>query len=177
MNEFDKIKMAREELGLSQSDLAGLMGDVPNAVSKLEAGQKKFIPNKYVKFLVGKNYDINTLFDDEKELKKVSDDSNSISEPKENYYKATDKELLKRIIQHFGLHNKMQLVEYLTQLDEKRDTVSLLEITTLKVWENKYLEKFEYMERRLQLIAESIIEEAAAKLNPLNSSESDSSTG
>jgi phage repressor protein C with HTH and peptisase S24 domain len=62
MNVFSKIKEARELLGQTQSAFAVSVGANQKDVSKIEQGSKKFIPNKYIEYLIKENFDINTLF-------------------------------------------------------------------------------------------------------------------
>lgn len=64
MNTHERIKEAREILGLNQSQFAKAVGVTQKDVSLIESGNKKFIPNKYISFLVSKNFDLNWLFED-----------------------------------------------------------------------------------------------------------------
>ena len=66
-----KIKQARESLNMSQLDFATAVGVSQKDVSMIESGKKKFIPNKYIEFLVQNNFDINTIFNSTLELKKL----------------------------------------------------------------------------------------------------------
>ena len=87
MNEYYKIKKARELLGLSQSEFASKVGATQKDVSNIEAGKKKFIPKGYIEFLISQNFDINSLFDDDSELRYIQD---ILHEPTQVYQQKTD---------------------------------------------------------------------------------------
>lgn len=72
---FSKLKQARELLNLTQGGIAEAVSTFLGAdneantlsqkeVSKLENGQRAFIPNGYIAFLLQKGIDINSLYDD-----------------------------------------------------------------------------------------------------------------
>lgn len=83
-------------MGLSQTEFASLMGDLPNAISKMLAGQKKFIPKKYISFFLNNGYDINSLFDDDKPLTKIDCGNYQVNETKETYTASSAKKTLPR---------------------------------------------------------------------------------
>ena len=114
LKSHEKIKQVRNQLGLSQVEFAEQVGVVQNDVSKLEKGQKKFIPKKYIDFLIENNYDLNTVFNDNLVLSKLG------SEPLEEDmfpelghverssildYLLEQKDVLKALAQE-GIHNK-----------------------------------------------------------------------
>jgi phage repressor protein C with HTH and peptisase S24 domain len=70
MNVYQKIKQAREILGQTQSEFARNVGATQKDVSKIELEAKKFIPNKYIEYLISENFDINTLFNSTLDLSK-----------------------------------------------------------------------------------------------------------
>jgi len=93
MTAFEKIKEAREKLGLSQKDFALSVGVTQKDVSMLEAGNKKFIPNKYIDFLLSENFDLNSIFDDDQDLKFKTELENStgVNEGTQVYTLRTDR--------------------------------------------------------------------------------------
>lgn len=70
MDAHQKIKEARELLGLSQIQFAERIGVTQKDVSQMESGNKKFIPNRYIEFLLHESFDLNSIFDQHSDLKK-----------------------------------------------------------------------------------------------------------
>lgn len=103
MKSFEKIREARELLKLNQSEFAKEIGVTQKDVSLLESGNKKFIPNKYIDYLVKNDFDMNTIFNDDLDLKKkLNDDNNRFNENTTVYKLRTDSN---REIQHIPLFN------------------------------------------------------------------------
>jgi transcriptional regulator with XRE-family HTH domain len=65
---FNKIKLVRKFLGLSQEQFAEKAGVNRTDVSKLERGGKKFIDTEIVQYLNVCGVDIASLFDDNREI-------------------------------------------------------------------------------------------------------------
>lgn len=118
MNQFDKIRVARTELGLNQSDFASVVGVSQKDVSKLESGMKKFMPKEYIQFLMKHNYDINTLFDDEIPLQKLKKEEDIVMEPKAIYLQRTDKLQKNQMIPLFNLEAAAGLVDLFQHYNE-----------------------------------------------------------
>lgn len=110
MNVYDKIKEARMSLGQTQTMFAKEIGVTQKDVSKLEKGDKKFIPNEYIDYLISKGFDINTLFNSNLDLGKVEE--MKVSEPSEVYKLRTDKSLQ---LQSIPLYN-MQAIAGITPI-------------------------------------------------------------
>lgn len=92
MKAFEKIKEARERLGLGQREFAAEIGVNQKDVSLLESGQKKFIPNLYIDFLISKNFDLNSIFDESLRLKiKEKEGTNQANESTKVYKLRTDR--------------------------------------------------------------------------------------
>lgn len=87
MNAFEKIKLAREKLGYNQSEFADFIGVTQKDVSMIESGNKKFIPIKYIEFLMKNGFDINSLFDENEEIGKIEE----VNEPQSVYKLKTDR--------------------------------------------------------------------------------------
>ncbi|WP_240911297.1 helix-turn-helix domain-containing protein [Yeosuana marina] len=112
MNAFEKIKKAREMLGLSQSDFAESVGVTQKDVSLLESGNKKFIPNKYIDFLIDKGFDLNTIFDDTLKLNYKNEiDLKTLNETTKVYQLRTDRNHDIQNIPLFNLEATAGLVE------------------------------------------------------------------
>ena len=61
---FDKLRAARQYLGMSQGDYAKAIGIGQNDISLLENGKRKFIPLEVLRFFAKKRILLNPLFDD-----------------------------------------------------------------------------------------------------------------
>lgn len=107
----DKIKEAREALGLKQSDFAEAIGVFQNDVSRIERGEKKFVPNSYIQFLYKKGFDVNSIFDDSMPLQKLGNEVSMVQEPAAEFVLRTDKRLKNQIIPIFNLEARAGLVE------------------------------------------------------------------
>ncbi|TZF81784.1 hypothetical protein FW774_17155 [Pedobacter sp. BS3] len=75
---YEKLKAIRMLLGLSQSEASALSGIQQKDISLLEKGNKKFIPNEYILFLYKQGVDINSLFDDNREIEVYSTNTTPI---------------------------------------------------------------------------------------------------
>lgn len=115
----EKIKEFRNQIGMGQADFADALGVKQNDVSKIENNQKKFIPNSYIMFLQEKGYDLNTFFDDDLPLKKLSNEDKIISEPKARYLRRTDVMQKDQMIPLFNIEATAGLVELFNHVDEK----------------------------------------------------------
>lgn len=80
MEWFRKIRLMREMEGLKQGVFADELGILQKEVSVLESGGKKFLPERYITYLIDKKYDLNSLFDESLPLQKLSDDVRKVSE-------------------------------------------------------------------------------------------------
>ena len=80
MKWFKKIRVMREMEGLKQGVFADELGILQKEVSVLESGGKKFLPERYITYLIDKNYDLNSLFDENLPLQKNSYDVRKVSE-------------------------------------------------------------------------------------------------
>ena len=148
MKVFDKIKKARLELGLTQTQLAELLGFKPNEVSKLESGGKKFVPVEYFAFLHSRGYDINSIIVDELPLKRSEKEKNIVSEPDEDYLSEKDEIPINQIKSILDSPMKMLFVDFfkgfneIKQLDKRTEKLELLMA--------KMLLKFGELEEALQ---------------------------
>jgi transcriptional regulator with XRE-family HTH domain len=109
MNTFDKIREARELLGLNQTQFAEKVGVTQKDVSNLEAGNKKFIPNKYIDFLLNSHFDLNSVFDPTSDLKKMT--VTKVDEPTKVYKLRTDNNVSTQLIPLYSLEATAGLVE------------------------------------------------------------------
>jgi len=62
---FNKLKLAREQLKLTQSDAARLSGITQRDVSLLESGKKEFIPTNYIQFLYKMGISLSYIYGDD----------------------------------------------------------------------------------------------------------------
>lgn len=60
--EFSHLRVAREQLGLTQKEAANASGISQRDISQLESGLKKFFPLEYILFLNINNVNLNILF-------------------------------------------------------------------------------------------------------------------
>lgn len=116
---YKKIREARKQLKLNQSDFARLVGVNQRDISKLEAGETKFVPNEYIQFLYKKGFDVNSLFDDDIPLSMLNNKINEVSETRETYLLRTDDKLINQAIPLFNLEATAGLVELFQQVNEK----------------------------------------------------------
>lgn len=72
-NLFNKIKKARELIGLSQQQFADEAGVSQRDVSQLENGKREFIPNSIILLLNKYLIDINSIFNDGTDVLLLSD--------------------------------------------------------------------------------------------------------
>ncbi len=167
MDIFQKIKKARKELGLTQADMAKSIQLSQNAISKLESGQKKFVPNEYITFLHEKGYDINSIFDNKAPLRKL-DDFMSGASSESTSKKAGDTILKNKMIRFLGLPDEMSLHTFLNNLEDTEDQLQHpLERWLLLAWEKKYLSKFESLIQRMEIYEEDILERAPGQLDAI----------
>jgi len=87
MTIFEKLKQARLILQLTQNELSKLVEMSQKDVSLLEKGKREFIPIRYIRFLLSKKIDINSLFEDNQEIKMIETNKN------ENNLSISNKEL------------------------------------------------------------------------------------
>lgn len=67
-----KLKQAREIVGLTQKQLSQYMQlNSHSVISAYENGTKAGISEQYIEFLIDKKFDLNTLFDNTKELQQL----------------------------------------------------------------------------------------------------------
>ncbi len=109
MKAYQKIKEAREQMGLNQSEFARAVGVTQKDVSILESGNKKFIPNQYIKYLLNSSFDLNSIFDDHSELRKKS--FTTINEPTSVYRMRTDSDITTQLVPLYNLEATAGLVE------------------------------------------------------------------
>ncbi|MGJ7030954.1 hypothetical protein [Niabella hirudinis] len=64
----EKLKKARKLLGETQAVAGTNSGVAQRDISYLEAGKKKYLPTEYILYLQKKGFDLNTVFDETKEL-------------------------------------------------------------------------------------------------------------
>ncbi len=165
MDAFKKIKNARKELGFTQTDLAKALGLSQNDVSKLESGRKKFIPNKYILFLMEKGYDINSIFNDKLPLRKLPKDSPYTNVGQGNASSGNDLPLKDKVMRLLGLSDEVALDEFLSHMDAP-DTMLQhpLEKLFLMAWEKKYLSKFNSLVRQMEIYEEEVFELAPERI-------------
>ncbi|MFY0714091.1 helix-turn-helix domain-containing protein [Seonamhaeicola sp. NFXS20] len=128
MKSFEKIKASRERLGLNQSQFAKAVGVTQKDVSLLESGRKKFIPNKYIDFLIENDFDLNSVFNEDLDLKMNYNDN--IDQLKENttvYKLRTDKVTDIQSIPLYNLEATAGLVELF------RDQSVMIPVDTIKI--------------------------------------------
>lgn len=125
MDVFEKIKEARELLGLSQSQFAKRIGVTQKDVSILEGGNKKFIPNKYIEYLLGQSFDLNSIFDDSRSLAKKQ--PSMVGEGGAVYKLRTDRTLDDQIIPLYDIEAAAGLVDLFSHKDKKTpiDTIKI----------------------------------------------------
>lgn len=64
----EKLKKARKLLGETKAVAGKNSGVAQRDISYLEAGKKKYLPTEYIAYLQKNGFDLNTLFDETKEL-------------------------------------------------------------------------------------------------------------
>lgn len=104
MEVYYKIKQARELLNQTQTEFANNIGVTQKDVSKIENGDKKFIPNKYIEYLISQGFDMNTLFNSNLTLDKKNKE-NIIREPTEIYKSKTDRNVQMQTIPLYSLES------------------------------------------------------------------------
>lgn len=118
MEAYLKIKQAREILGLNQSEFATAIGTTQKDVSLIESGNKKFIPNKYIEFLIEKGFDINSLFDFSESIEKLHD--NIVDQSKITYnHTKTDRIILEQKIPLYELEAVAGVLPILQELQSQ----------------------------------------------------------
>ena len=68
MSLHNKIKEIRKLFNFSQADIAEFIEVSQKDISLIENGKKEFIPNKYIDFFLKQGIDLNTLYDNSKEV-------------------------------------------------------------------------------------------------------------
>lgn len=109
MEAFEKIKLAREQLGLGQVQFAEQIGVTQKDVSNLENGNKKFIPNRYIEFLLSQSFDLNSIFDQHSDLKKKN--VMVVGEGSSVYKLKTDRDVLDQSIPLYDIEASAGLVD------------------------------------------------------------------
>lgn len=109
MKAFDKIKKARELMGLNQSEFASKVGVTQKDVSILENGNKKFIPNQYIEYLLNSSFDLNSIFDDQSDLRKK--EVTEVNEASSVYRMRTDNYINSQLVPLYNLEATAGLVE------------------------------------------------------------------
>lgn len=128
MKSFEKIKASRERLGLNQSQFAKAVGVTQKDVSLLESGRKKFIPNKYIDFLIENDFDLNSVFNDDLDLRMNFDDNiNQVRENTTVYKLRTDNIRDIQLIPLYNLEATAGLVELF------RDQSVMIPVDTIKI--------------------------------------------
>ncbi|WP_252723727.1 S24 family peptidase [Winogradskyella psychrotolerans] len=128
MKSFEKIKQSRERLRLNQSQFAKAVGVTQKDVSLLESGNKKFIPNKYIDFLIAKDFDLNTVFNDDLDLQmKNSPNNKQLNENTTVYKLRTDKNYEEQSIPLYNIEATAGLVNLFQNNSDQRpiDTISI----------------------------------------------------
>lgn len=74
MNLAEKLKTARKLFGDTQSVASKKSGVAQRDISYMEAGKKKYLPTEYILYLQKNGIDLNTLFDETKEMKTIGKD-------------------------------------------------------------------------------------------------------
>ena len=69
MTVSERIKIARELIGIGQSEASMRSGLKQKDISLLENGKKKFIPGEYIQFLYNEGIDLNSIFSDDENVK------------------------------------------------------------------------------------------------------------
>lgn len=78
MNLTEKLKAARKLFGDTQSVASKKSGVAQRDISYLESGKKKYLPTEYILYLQKNGIDLNTLFDETKEMKTIGKDLQNI---------------------------------------------------------------------------------------------------
>lgn len=68
MTIYERIKIARELIGISQTEASARSGILQKDISQIENGKKTFIPNEYIQFLYNEGVDINSIYDESKNV-------------------------------------------------------------------------------------------------------------
>lgn len=84
----NKLKIARQHVGVNQTEAAESIGVTQRDISQLESGEKKFIPTEYIQYLNNKNIPLEMLFNDnisesifKKELKNIGAKKYEVMKP------------------------------------------------------------------------------------------------
>jgi hypothetical protein len=111
-----KLKMARSLIGDNQLTASKKSGILQKDISLMESGKKKYIPIQYLSYLLRNDIDLNTLFNEKKELEKI--------EKKDQYFDLKNQNLV--------LENKVEeLNERLKNIRNYLSTENLLETSSL----------------------------------------------
>lgn len=78
MNLAEKLKAARKLFGDTQSVAGKKSGVAQRDISYLESGKKKYLPTEYILYLQKNGIDLNTLFEETKEMKTIEKDLEGI---------------------------------------------------------------------------------------------------
>lgn len=114
-----KLKQAREMVGLTQQQLAEWMNvSAHSLISQYENGKKSGISEEYIDFLLNHKFDLNSLFDNEKELQRFTD---------EDIVQIVEKKSLINIATQSGnnLEDKYVVMLQLQVEDLKKDKLNL----------------------------------------------------
>ena len=116
MEIHEKIKKARLDSNMSQINFAKHLGVHQHDVSKMEKGQKKFIPQPYINFLIDQGYDLNSIFDNDRSVEKLK--NVSIAETTGVYQLRTDFLIENQTIPLYQLEATAGLVELLNNKND-----------------------------------------------------------
>ena len=118
MEIHEKIKHARLLLKQTQTEFANNIGVTQKDVSKIEKGDKKFIPNVYIDYLIKEGFDINTLFKSNLSLSKIVDIK--VNEATELYQLRTDKNIQKQSIPIYDVEAVAGITPIFTDLNQQK---------------------------------------------------------
>ena len=121
MEVYNKIKEARELLGQTQAVFASNIGVTQKDVSKIELGSKRFIPNKYIQYLISQNFDINTLFNSNLTLSRNTDKHN-VKESPSFYLSKTDYNIQNQQIPLYNAEAIAGITPIFSDLDQQEPT-------------------------------------------------------
>lgn len=166
MNIYEKIKEARLRLGLNQSEFSNELGLLQKDVSKVENGQRKFIPNRYFEYFFEKGFDINSFYNDEIPLQKISNKLDFLMESMPSYKMTPDEPLLNTLKNSLSFHRKEQVIDLFDRFNENGQTkVDLFELQIIAHWERHYLAEFQQMQRDIKELRD-LLREMSKQNNP-----------
>lgn len=78
MEWFEKLVSLRETLGFKQGEFASILKTSQKELSSLESGKKTFLPKWYLNYLLDNDYDLNSLYNKNLILTKISSTSHGV---------------------------------------------------------------------------------------------------